>query len=201
MFNRPIAFYGVLTCCLLVIGVAKICLVSEADIRVYKGRAEQYRIMAQKALSESATQERRGVRKDIWFAQEDGTRLQYRIESDASLLTLVQDRGKFDMVENLQNIQCWMQEKIFTSGNSSMQQLRYLKADGGVYSLGKQQFEAHSVALSLFKLPGHTLVMPTNRKGAFLRGTAEDVSFAVSGKSPQFQAHNFTASLKQEDSP
>lgn len=200
MFKRAMTYVTLSASCLLLLGIGKICLVTESDMRRYKSRAEEYRTLAQQALEGSASQERRGVRKDIWFTQEDSSRLQYRIESDSSLLTLAPEGGKFDIVENLHNIRCWMQEKVFTTGSSAMQQLRFLQASDGTYSLSRQQFNAHSVALSLFKLPGHTLLMPTNTKQAFLKGTAEDISFTVSGKNPQFQAHNFSASLKQEDS-
>ena len=57
-----------------------------------------------------------------------------------------------------------------------------------------QEFLAQSVALSLYRLGGHELPKEMLAK-PFLKGIAEDVSFAVSGKSPQFKAKHFKAEL------
>ncbi|HEY5259527.1 MAG TPA: hypothetical protein VIJ46_02685, partial [Rhabdochlamydiaceae bacterium] len=62
-----------------------------------------------------------------------------------------------------------------------------------------QEFLAHSVGLSLYRLPGHSLPLKTIHSTAFLKGIAKDVSFSISGKTPKFQATDFKASLNQKD--
>lgn len=199
MFRRLMTISSVMIAALVILGIAKLCLVTKNDIAKYKHLADEYRQLSNQSLSQSATQTRQGVRKDIWFLQEDASRLHYRIESESSLLTLDPAGGKFDIVENLSSIRCWMQEKLYDSGPSSMQQLRFLQAQEGIYRFRQQEFIASSVALSLFRLPGHELVTPTTTRDAFLKGNAENISFSVSGKTPQFEAHKFTASLRQEE--
>lgn len=193
------AISGLGVAALIAFGAVKLSLVTQSDVAKYKRLVEQYKQMANQSLSDSATQTREGVRKEIWFSQEDKSRLHYRIESDSSVLTLAPSGGKFDLIENLSNIRCWMQEKLYETGASQMQQVRFLQASEGIYRYSQQQFLANSVALSLFRLPGHELITPLSTREAFLKGNARDISFSVSGKTPQFEAHQFTASLRQED--
>lgn len=183
----------------LTLGIIKLCVITESDISLYKAKLAQYQQMIAQSSSDSASQTREGVRKDIWFSQDNDLRLQYRIESDSSILTLVPEKGKLDIVENLSNIRCWMQEKLTQTPAGATQQLRYLQAAEGIYRLSKQNFFASSVTLSLFRLPGHELTTPTNTSQAFLKGQAEDISFSVSGKTPHFEARHFNASLKTEN--
>lgn len=151
----------------------------------------------------STNQLRKGVRKDIWFAQDDESRLQYHIESVASVLTLLPVKNKFEVIETLQNIKCWTQDKLYYNGENlqPMQQARYLEANEGIYHYGSQQFNAQGVTLSIFHLPGHNLSTQfLDSKKAFLSGLAKSISFTISGKTPQFQAEQFKASLLKEDS-
>jgi len=151
--------------------------------------------MEMESQSSAATQTRIGVRKDIFFSQEGSRRLHYRIESSSSVLTMVPEKNKIEILENLSDIQCWMQEKLYEVGNSSMQQLRHLQAAKGTYNLSKQEFVASNVMLSLFRLPGHDLKTSIPLSKAFLTGKAEDILFTVSGKTPKFEAHQFNASF------
>ena len=144
----------------------------------------------------SAThQKRKGLRKDMWLAQDNHSRLHYRIDSTASMLTLIPNDNKVDVLENLEGIQGWVQERLYTNGKNPMQQMRFFEADTGTYRYTTQEFLAKSVSLSLFRLPGHSLPLSLDNKSAFLKGLAQDVSFSVSGKMPQFQAKRFQATL------
>ena len=105
-----------------------------------------------------------------------------------------------EVVENLQNLQCWMQDRLYVEPElGEMQQVRFLKAAQGTYRYSTQQFLAQTVALSLFRLPGHTLSTTSDPSLAFLKGIAKDVSFSVSGKNPHFQAEHFSATFKQKE--
>jgi hypothetical protein len=74
----------------------------------------------------------------------------------------------------------------------------FFEAGEGTYQYTTQEFLAKSVALSLFRLPGHALPISLDINNAFLKGIAQDVSFSVSGKIPQFQAKRFQATLSTQ---
>lgn len=148
-------------------------------------------------LFSTTEQQRKGVVKEIWFTQEDRSRLHYRIFSASSLLTIKPDQKGFDLIEKLENMQCWMQDKLYDSAENGgpMQQVRFLAADEGLYHYTSQEFLAQSVALSLYRLSGHDLPDQRTAGHPFLKGMAEGISFAISGKNPQFQAKQFKAEL------
>lgn len=170
----------------------------KSDCDRYRTRALEARELATSRPVASAKQVRSGVCKDIWFTQEDSSRLHTRIESDTSHLTLLPRDRKIDIIENLEHLRCWMQEKLSTEG-PEMQHVRYFEAREGHYQHLSQEFVAETVSLSLYRLPGHILPLKTLHSTAFLKGIAKDVSFSISGKTPQFQATDFKASLNQKD--
>jgi hypothetical protein len=162
--------------------------------------------IARATKDQQTHQNRSGVRKDLWLSQQDRTRLHYRIDSKSSVLTLLPIDDRLDIIENLQHIKCWMQDKLYTQGNVIMQQMRFFEADQGIYQYSSQRFAAKSVALSLFRIPGIQLPGPVDPSQAFLRGIAQDVSFSIAGRTTQFQAQRFKATLmspgsQQEEKP
>lgn len=188
---------------LLIVWGVCFCMIRQKDLLFYQN------LMKEKAIASSnnnpnyssTNQLRKGVRKDIWFAQDDDSRLQYRIESTTSTLTLLPVKNKFEIIETLGKVKCWTQDKLYYSGEEPMQQARYLEASEGVYHYGSQQFNAQGVSLSLFRLPGHNLATQSlDLKKSFLSGLAKSVTFTVSGKTPQFQAEQFKATLTKQES-
>ncbi len=198
MLYKRAAFF-----CLAILGIFTaiwcwhICFLRESDKMAYLAAVKKQELLrgGVKALPSSAYQTREGVRKDLWIAQEDKTRLHYRIDSKASLLTFLPGQQKIDILENLQDIKCWMQDKLYADGGKPMQQMRFFSADNGTYQYSAQQFIAQSVHLSLFRIPGHELMPSIDLKQAFLHGIASDASFSLSGKTAAFQAQQFKASL------
>lgn len=167
------------------------------DVTVMKQKIQDEKNTSTASLFSTTHQERKGVVKEIWFTQEDNTRLHYRIFSESSLLTIQPTDHRFDLIEKLENLKCWMQDKLIppSSSSESMQQLRYFAAQEGIYRYTAQEFLAQSVALSLYRLKGHELPYEMTHSKPFLKGVAQDVSFAVSGKTPQFKAQQFKAEL------
>jgi hypothetical protein len=196
MFHRTTLVYLLLLGIFSLLWGFSLARIRSSDIalikQAIKGQGE-----ANKNVFSTTDQQRKGVVKEIWFSQEDKTRLHYRIRSESSLLT-IQPKGKgLDLIEKLQNIQCWMQDKLYDPSATAgpMQQLRFLAAEEGLYRYTSQEFLAQSVTLSLFRLNGHDLPKETLAAQPFLKGVAKDVSFGISGKSPQFQAKHFKAEL------
>lgn len=182
--------------------IFQLCFVRSSDFALLKKLLECKEIASSNTLP-TTQQFRYDVCKDIWFAQEDHSRLHYRISSQSSLITLIPVKNKFEMVESLQTIKCWMQDKLFhpLESQKPMQQVRYLEANQGTYHYTTQEFHANDVMLSLFHIPGHVLPLQSmDEKQAFLRGMAETVSLILcGGKTPQFQAEKFKATLVKEE--
>jgi hypothetical protein len=167
------------------------------DIALIKQKISEQELVTSKSVFATTQQQRKGVVKEIWFSQEDNSRLHYRISSESSLLTIKPEGRGFDLIEKLEKIKCWMQDKLYepNAGVGPMQQMRFLAAQEGLYRYSSQEFLAQTVALSLFRLGGHELPKEVLTSKPFLKGIAEDVSFAVSGKNPQFKAKHFKAEL------
>jgi hypothetical protein len=196
MFKR--AFF-ISALCMATISSAwlvKLVYLSTADRVKYEKLLETGRAVAKATKGEQTHQTRSGVRKDLWLSQQDHSRLHYRIDSKSSVLTLLPIDDKVDIIENLQHIKCWMQDKLYAQGDVVMQQMRFFEADQGIYQYSTQRFAANSVILSLFRVPGIQLPGSVDPSKAFLRGIAQDVSFSIAGKATQFQAQRFKATQK-----
>ncbi len=158
MFRRTTLF------CLLSLGILTLLWglttlrIRPSDVSHFKKRFKQEETAASKNLFSTSQQERHGVVKEIWFSQEDKSRLHYRISSESSLLTILPEGNNFDLIEKLEKIKCWMQDKLSDPGAGAVrQQVRFLAAEEGLYRYASQEFLAQSVALSLFRLNGHEL--------------------------------------------
>lgn len=178
----------------------QLAYIHQSDLAAYQEFLHQAKPVA-KASPSTSSQKREGVRKDIWFTQEDRSRLHYRIQSEASTLTLLPVDDKLDIVENLESIQCWMQDKLYTADGLPMQQMRFFKANAGTYQYTTQQLVAQAVTLSVFRQAGHVIPLQLSPRSAFMQGVAKDVSFSVAGSHPQFRAEQFRATLMPRENP
>ncbi len=197
MFRRATLFSFLLLGAIASIWGFSLVHVRFSDISWIKERINEEKKTSSTQLFSTTQQQRKGVVKEIWFAQEDNSRLHYRIFSESSLLTIQPEGKSFDFIEKLEKIKCWMQDKLYTpsAGGSHLQQIRFLAAEEGIYRYTSQEFLAQSVALSLYRMGGHDLPKEMGTTKPFLKGIAQDVSFAVSGKNPQFKAKHFNAEL------
>ncbi len=171
------------------------------DRSSYRAFASQSRQMA--ANPSSICQNRLKVCKDIWFAEENNQRLHYRIESASSSLILEPKGRKIDVIERLEQMRCWMQDKLVAGATQRdvTQQTRYFTAREGTYHFLTQQLIAEKATLSLYRMPGDTLPeighMP--QYDPFLSGEAQKIALSVAGNAPKFQAYDFKASLSPVD--
>jgi len=203
MFERATYISLIALVIAAVLWLAHFARVSSNDYAAYKISMQKQELAASVSpVGTTTNQQRQGVRKEIWFTQDDNSRLHYRIESESSQLSLIPIDKKIELIEKLFKIKCWMQDKLYfaSAGSGPMQQMRFFEAEEGLYRYNLQQFLAQSVALSLFHLTGHNLPTTVNTESAFMKGLAQDVTFSVSGKTPQFQARQFKATLRQENS-
>jgi hypothetical protein len=203
MFKRTILITSLCMTILSLTWVFKLVHFSPVERQKCQQMLSSSKAIAKATKGQQTHQTRGGVRKDLWLAQEDQSRLHYRIDSKSSVLTLLPIDDKLDIIENLQQIKCWMQDKFYVQGSALMQQMRFFEAEQGLYQYSSQKFAANSVALSLFRIPGMHLPASVDPKAAFLRGIAQDVSFSIAGKATHFQAQRFKATLtsQQEEKP
>lgn len=201
MFKKAVLLY---TSALL--GLIGICLffvfhVSETDRKHL--RRVQSKGVATLQASQSTEQNRGGVCKDLWIVQADGTRLHDRIESASSVLVLTPINDHLDIIEHLNQIHCSMQDRFEERNGKMMQQIRCFEALSGIYQYSTNRLTAQNVSLSLFRLPGSDLPSSFSSTNSYLRGIAQDVSFAIAGKASQFQAKQFKATFigKSEEAP
>jgi hypothetical protein len=200
MFARASLFTLLGVGLLAALWIAQIGIVRSGDIAAYQRFSKKSKEVATTQSLSAANQQRQGVRKDIWLTQLDKTRNHTRIDSKTSTLTLLPKDDKVDIIENLHHLKCWMQDKLYVTGEAPMQQMRFFEADTGTYQYTTGAFLAEAVTLSLFRIPGHKLPLKADPGVAFLHGIAKDVSFSVAGKSTQFQAESFKATLNPEAS-
>jgi len=150
---------------------------------------------------EAATQTRKQVRKDIWISEPNNQRLQTRLDSETSILTLQPNGSHLEIVEDLFDIRCWSQEKAYTSGSTPMYQMRFLEAKEGSYKHRTQTFKASNTLLSLYRIPGLFLITNLQHHQPFLSGQAEEVSLSIQHGTPHFEALQFKAALSSGAKP
>jgi hypothetical protein len=197
MFQKTTVFCSLLLAIFTLFWGYSLFHIRSEDIALIKQKIAEQELVSSKTIFSTTQQQRKGVVKEIWFSQEDDSRLHYRIFSETSLLTIKPEGKGFDLIEKLEKIKCWMQDKLYEASSEvgPMQQVRFFAAEEGLYRYASQEFLAQTVALSLYRLVGHELPKETLSSKPFLQGIAKDVSFAVSGKNPQFKAKHFKAEL------
>lgn len=156
---------------------------------------EQARAASKKVLTtRPAYQVRHGVRKDIWTVS-NAERLHVSLVSARSVLTIVQKKKRFEATEELEGIDCWMQEGF----EGDMQRIRHVTSERGVYFFPAHRFEAETVQLALFRLPGHELsIEDLSCEIPYFTGTASQVSFVVARHVPTFTAAHLRAQFTPE---
>lgn len=191
---RPILFF----CCLLLaasIAAIYIFLIqchSKDKIAYQQLLKESVELRTRKALEhEPIEQVRKGVQKDIWEGGKE--RLHFQLRSDRSSLSLTQKKGKLEAIENLQQIECLIQEAIDLAGCT--QQLRRLRAEEGIYRFPSHSFSAETVHLAFYQVPGIELPASLETEKPFLKGIARTSTFGAANKTPTFNARSLRLQL------
>jgi hypothetical protein len=143
-------------------------------------------------------QMRKGVTKDLWISGKDHVRLHHHIESPRSILTAIPHGNRIELIEQMIGMKCFFQEKLENREGEPMQQIRYLQSGEGTYRYTDHFFDAHSVFLALYRLPGESLVTHLNTDDAYLKGVAEEVSLSFSNGTPNFHAEKFKAQIRPQ---
>ena len=195
MFQRAALYFIALI-------ASSILLAYGFHIRLQPGDDSTYRklvmesseIKSRRALERNpAHQKREGVQKDIWSGPD---RLHFRLKSAESELVISQKKEKVEAVEKLKHIECWLQDEIDVE--HSLQQIRTFSAETGVYHYPSHRFDAQSVYLAFFRIPGGELPDSLFPEKPFLTGLAREVNFSATSKNPTFTAYHLQAQLDPE---
>ncbi|MBI5345784.1 MAG: hypothetical protein HZB76_01390 [Chlamydiae bacterium] len=142
--------------------------------------------------SQNAYQKRDIVQKDIWIGEKLAQR-HIKINSDSSKLFLTLKKDKIDLLETLQGIECFVQDKINPALTS--QHFRYFKAKSGSYLFRSHKFIANDTSMYFFKLAESDLPLEVDLQKAYMQGTAKELSFLLSEKKPCFNVLEFKATI------
>jgi hypothetical protein len=144
--------------------------------------------------SQNAYQKRENIQKDIWIGEKLDQR-HIRINSNISELFLTLKKDKMDILENLYDIECAIQDKTTAS---NIQHIRYFTAKNGSYLFRAHKFLANDTSIYFFKFPGKDLPTVLDFKNAYLQGNAQSLSFLLSEKKPCFNVSSFKAKIYPE---
>ncbi len=128
----------------------------------------------------SSVQFPQGSSKEIWITESPNRRLYHRIESKNSLLSLMPNKNKIDLVEQLRGVSCWLQKDIYMEDQLPMQELEKISAENGFYHYRSATFSAPSLLFSLFRIPVSATV--DNSGAPLLTGEMDNFSFKIGEK-------------------
>ncbi len=126
----------------------------------HQEKIQEQEVATSKSAFATTQQQRKGVVKEIWFTQEDNSRLHYRIFSESSLLTIKPEGNSFDLIEKLEKIKCWMQDKLYEPSGWSWTDAADPISRRGRRTIplyASQEFLAQSSPFPCFDLSGHEL--------------------------------------------
>lgn len=183
---------------LLVLGLGLIVFpIKERDRIQYAELCKSSNPETNEALLSYSEQKRKGVRKQVWYQDEDP--LYFRIEGQESELFFFRQNNRVEIVEELTDVTCIMQEDLFYEGEKPMQRVRYLKAERASYNYSSHLFVAENVHLWKYQLEGHTPPDNIEHAKALMRATAQSVEFTLKGNKLNFIAHQMKATVNGKE--
>ncbi len=160
-----------------------------------------------KASPYTASQQRQGIQKDVYFFH-DGQRLQTRLRSSDSTMVLDNQEEGLEIIEKMQNVKGAMQEELYyllpdgrevvhladgmdLSGKDAwipMQRVRYMEADFATYYYNSEKLMADGVKIYSYIMPSHKLPDSFNEAKPVMTGTARSIECSLAGRSMAFRA-------------
>lgn len=158
--------------------------------------------IAQSQNQSLAKQERINGQKQFIFNQ-DHHRLQWRLASAESDVSLNQNGNSVEFVESLREMKCTMQERMSNVMNSNSanlkapdanfyQLIRCIEAKDAIYRYKHRQLFAEQVKLSRYRIPEHHWIDNLFPYKPFMEGQAQSIQLTFA-KEPGFKAQGFQA--------
>lgn len=143
-------------------------------------------------------QHRDGVQKDIFFSL-NGQRLHMLLKAKASDLVLKQEKGGVRAVEEMSNVQYYVQEHLFFNQGKPYSQILKLESRHADHFYHEGLFIADDVEISRFLLEGHELTIPISPIRQLMSGSAGFVKISLFEEEPHFHAKECLWTLYGED--
>jgi len=147
--------------------------------------------------NKSAKQVRIGVSKDFWIHDSNAGRVHHHIDTLFSVLTAYNIGSRMHFVEQMIDVEGYLQGKTTEEKGVLMQQICHLKSPEANYRYFDNCFMAHTVFLSLFYFSGRTFSTQFDLKHPFMRGVVKECSFSFNDK-PVFRAQKFKAHIQPQ---
>ncbi|MCH9627481.1 MAG: hypothetical protein S4CHLAM2_11220 [Chlamydiales bacterium] len=196
MYKKQLSVFAlILVAASLFVGLM-IFRVTDEDVVAYQKLVESSKPVSKTVLSQSK-QLREGVIKEIWY--QGRSPLCIRIASTLSELCFSQQNGEMEVVEQLENVECLMQEKLYYAEGKPMQLVRYMEATRATYHYTTQIFTAEGTQFWRYRLEGHEPVSTIEGHEPIMSATAQTVEFTLKEKEIDFQAHQLRATFNQEE--
>jgi hypothetical protein len=127
-----------------------------------------------------------GIKKEFWIVNDNYERSYSLLESATSKIALLQNLGKIELIENLEDIKCYIKEE-------DRQYYRYFTSDSGSYLLPSHTFSIDNVSFGYFS--NDTFCYPTNCdfKKAYFYGTTKTATLSLIKEKPQIEIKNINA--------
>ncbi|MBI5274616.1 MAG: hypothetical protein HY860_06150 [Chlamydiales bacterium] len=133
--------------------------------------------------------------KDLWTV-EDGSRLHHHLENLSSTLTIIPGKHGLEVIENMDHIRCWMQDKVFLS--PPHQKIRYFKSTHGMYFYKQHELHIQDVLLAMYEQNGIELVKEIQPSLLLFKGKAKEASFNITENKVDFFASHFEAVFEED---
>ncbi len=166
--------------------------IDENDVNNYKALHQQGTI---EQNGEKGRQVKKGILKELWVMKE-GKPLHIRLKSDDALLTVEKKESKSEVVEEMSNLVCLMQEELFPDENRQI--VQKIEAAKAIYLYRTDSFLADNVLMTRYKIPGNTLPEDIANEKPIFKATASKVRFQIKQEGGvQLQATSLQAEMDE----
>lgn len=167
---------------------------TEADKDAYKNLIDDGQASAMSS-QKGIHQHRFATQRDLVFS-DGSTRLRMRLWSKQGELVFQQQHGEQELVENMEDVHCIIQERLFEKEGRPFQEIRVITANKAVYSYEQEQLTAKDVYIQHFVIPGHALVENLDGYTPTMRGKAAIAEFFLGGEQIRVQLQQFKARIE-----
>lgn len=133
-------------------------------------------------------QYRQDICRDIYTEQ-----LQTRLVAAQGIMVYIQDTQKSGFVEELTQVECWMQEEILQTPAGPVQVVRHIKAEQACFDYRTNTLTAEAVSFERYQLPEEKLNFTVGKPT--LTGQAASAVMTFSDGKPNFEAKRLKLQL------
>ncbi len=134
------------------------------------------------------SQIRKGGEKNIWFF-ENALPRQLQLRNRKASLKFEKNILHASLVESMEEVEIFIQEKLYYLDKQAMQRLRYVKGATADYHYKDSKLIVNDVSIKLLDLAGHKLPKLIEEKDkALMTGTAKTATFSLKDHKIHFSA-------------